>query len=444
MALELCAVAGQVIAVGPDQGQAGIAQIDLLADPGGIDPLQGQGSDLRPGSLRECSAGQGVVRGRVVELGERCAQPRQHVRERARLADPQLFARESLGLLYGEEAQRGLLAYERRHTFVEASFTGREHGGVDELVQQGLDQLAGIALLVHGQAAGVLVLQRDEQSAFTNAEVALGTALATTFTHTLEHQGDAARLGSRSARLNGTAVVPGAALGRASMLGTLEALRPGRLRNADPGKRVERAFDDVSTMLKKGYRRVEDALPPMARGAVTSLFFMLEDQRLRSIALEQSRTHGIAKGLRQVAREYAVATYSTGETDPLLEERAIEAENLCLLLATSAAELPLPNHGEVLVVSERLTAFTALALAATRGAGVVSAAPLRTDSLGVAIVRAAAIPVIGDVAGLFAWVRPDDTLLVDADAGLLRVNPPATTIARYRHLRESQRPGSGD
>ena len=45
------------------------------------------------------------------------------------------------------------------------------------------------------------------------------------------------------------------------------------------------------------------------------------------------------------------------------------------------------------------------------------------------IVRAAQTPAIGDLTGLFAWVRPDDTLLVDADAGLLRVNPPATTIA---------------
>ena len=66
------------------------------------------------------------------------------------------------------------------------------------------------------------------------------------------------------------------------------------------------------------------------------------------------------------------------------------------------------------------------------------------DSLSVAIARAAGIPVLADVPGLFAWVRPDDTLLVDCSAGILRVNPPATTIARYRHARESQRPESGE
>ena len=313
---------------------------------------------------------------------------------------------------------------------------------VPELGEERFPSLLAIPLIVLGQVAGVLVLQRDEQNAFTDAEVALGTALATTFTHALEHQGDAGRSQARSARLNGAVIVPGTALGRAFMLGTLEALRPGRLRNADPGARVEEAFQDISMVLKKAYKRVEDNLTPQVRGALTSLFFMLEDQRLRDIALERAREHGIAKGLRQVAREYAVATYSTRETDPLLEQRAIEAENLCLLLATSAADLPLPNQGEVLVVSERLTAFTALTVVGMRGAAVACAARLRADALGVEVARAADTPVLGDLAGLFAWVRPDDTLLVDADAGLLRVNPPATTIARYRHLRESQRPES--
>lgn len=311
---------------------------------------------------------------------------------------------------------------------------------VPELGEERFPSLLAIPLIVQGQAAGVLVLQRDEQNAFTDAEVALGTALATTFTHALEHQGDAGRMQARSARLSGKVVVPGTALGRAFMLGTLEALRPGRLHNADPGKRVEKAFEDIAAVLKKAYKRVEKGLPAVARGSITSLFFMLEDQRLRDIALQRAREHGIARGLRQVAREYAVATYASGDADPLLEQRAIEAENLCLLLATSAADLPLPSHGEVLVVSERLTAFTALTLVGGRGAAVVSAAPLPGDALGVEIARACRTPVLGDLAGLFAWVRPDDTLLVDADAGLLRVNPPATTIARYRHLRESQRP----
>jgi phosphotransferase system, enzyme I, PtsP len=68
-----------------------------------------------------------------------------------------------------------------------------------------------------------------------------------------------------------------------------------------------------------------------------------------------------------------------------------------------------------------------------QGTAIIASGALDADSLGVAVARAASIPVITDVAGLFAWVRPDDTLLVDGESGVLRVNPPATQIARYRH-----------
>jgi hypothetical protein len=36
------------------------------------------------------------------------------------------------------------------------------------------------------------------------------------------------------------------------------------------------------------------------------------------------------------------------------------------------------------------------------------------------------------VHGLFGWLRPEDLVVVDGDAGVVRVNPPATTVARFR------------
>jgi phosphotransferase system enzyme I (PtsP) len=311
---------------------------------------------------------------------------------------------------------------------------------VPELGEERFPSLLAIPLVVRGLTAGVLVMQRSEAAAFAETEVALGTALATTFSHALEHRGDASRTPARSARLHGQIVVPGTALGRALMLGTLEALRPQRSGNPEPEQRIERAFEDVSTIVRKAERRVLSELPVTARDALESLLMMLEDQRLRTIAIERCQKHGIASGLKQVAREYAVATYVASAGDPLIEQRAIEVENLCLLLAASANGHPLPSPGEVLVVAERLTAITALCVIGGRAAAVVAGGALPEDSLGVAVARAAAIPVLADVAGLFAWVRPDDTLLVDCIAGILRVNPPATTIARYRHARESTRP----
>jgi phosphotransferase system enzyme I (PtsP) len=316
------------------------------------------------------------------------------------------------------------------------------------LGEERFPSLLAIPLMVRGGVAGVLVMQRGEANAFAETEVALGTALATTFSHALEHRGDASRTPSRSARLTGKSLSPGTALGRALMLGTLEALHPRRspATPAETQPQIERSFEDISSILRKAERRVQAELTPVARGHLESLLLVLEDQRLRAIAGERCAKYGIGAGLKQVAREYAVATYSAGAGDPVLEQRAIEIETLCLLLAMSAGALPLPSQGEVLVIAERLTAVTALVVVGGRASAVAASGPLPEDALGVAIARAANIPVLADIAGLFAWVRPEDTLLVDCGAGLLRVNPPATTIARYRHARESIKPppeGSG-
>jgi phosphoenolpyruvate-protein kinase (PTS system EI component) len=123
----------------------------------------------------------------------------------------------------------------------------------------------------------------------------------------------------------------------------------------------------------------------------------------------------------------------TGEADPLLEERAAEIESLCLLVAAAACQFPLPSAGSVLVVAERLTALVALTVASLGGTAIIASGHLEPDSLGVAVASAAGVPLLCDVSGLFAWLRPDDSVLVDAENGVLRVNPPATQIARYRH-----------
>jgi len=39
------------------------------------------------------------------------------------------------------------------------------------------------------------------------------------------------------------------------------------------------------------------------------------------------------------------------------------------------------------------------------------------------------------VTGIFSWVHPDDLLVVDADAGSVRINPGATAVARFRSER---------
>jgi phosphotransferase system enzyme I (PtsP) len=308
---------------------------------------------------------------------------------------------------------------------------------IPELGEEQYPSFLAIPLFVRGAVAGVLVLQRSEANAFTPSEVALSTALATTFAHALESRraggGDTTDLAPRSARLVGMPCVGGVALGRALMLGTLEAIRERALAVANPAQAAAQGFSDISGIVRRGLRKLEAKLLPSDLRRLQSYAVLLDDQRLRDTVNEQCGRLGLLPGLKQVAREYAVATYVTGEADPFLEERAVEVESLCLLTAAAACQYPLPSSGAVLVVAERLTAIVALTVASLNGTAVVAAGHLDPQSLGVAVARAAGIPVLCDVAGLFAWLRPDDSVLVDAEQGVLRVNPPATQIARYRH-----------
>jgi signal transduction protein with GAF and PtsI domain len=135
--------------------------------------------------------------------------------------------------------------------------------------------------------------------------------------------------------------------------------------------------------------------------------------------------------LALVAREYARAPYrvaSAGDPESWLMERAAEVEDLCGLIA-SGRTMPAPG---TIVVGERLTGIGALAAVARRAVGVALVGTKEESGLGVEIARAARLPVVAEVSGLYAWARPDDRMLVDADVGVVRVNPPATVVARFR------------
>jgi phosphotransferase system enzyme I (PtsP) len=86
-------------------------------------------------------------------------------------------------------------------------------------------------------------------------------------------------------------------------------------------------------------------------------------------------------------------------------------------------------------VAERLGAFFVVWAVARGVSGIVLGGTLDEHALAAGLARAAKLPVVSEVAGLYAWVRSGDTLLVDGDQGVVRVNPSATVLAQYRHSR---------
>ena len=278
----------------------------------------------------------------------------------------------------------------------------------------------GVPLIGGGSAIGVLVLQRRKKP-FATDEVTLATALGAPVTLAIERRRATA---VRSARLGGIAHVGGAVLGRAAVVPTVTSFdqAPG-----DDALGIERAFarlrDDLGRAMKK-LVDVPGVVPNPATGAALDRFALaLCDARLRE---RLEAVAGQPSALRAVAKEYARAPYRLGTVNE--SSHAAEIEELCALLGDSRGLRP----GSVWL-ADRVNAVVAI-VAAARGASAIVASDV-ISPCAIAIARAAKLPAVSDVAGLFGWARPNDLLAVDGDTGAVLVHPAQTDIERLRRAR---------
>ncbi|MDB4990716.1 MAG: Phosphocarrier protein kinase/phosphorylase [Myxococcaceae bacterium] len=315
---------------------------------------------------------------------------------------------------------------------------------VPELGEERFPTFLSLPLVIGGRAIGVLNLQRREGGDFSPAEVALAAALATPFTLALDRATNRATatppehdLG-RSARLTGTMVSPGQTMGKAQGSLTFRAL----VEPTGPGpaarELVDNAVTRVTEQIMRTTARLDAELTPDSRRALAGLQVTLQDARLLSLLGSTCAELGVVAGLRKVARDYVAAPYMVGgerSVDPWMSARAGEIEDLCLWLAGEATHDHGPGPGSISVIAERLGAFTVIWALARGVSGIVVGANVEAESLAAGLARAGKLPIVSEVAGLFAWVRSGDTVLVDAGQGIVRVNPSASALAQYRHAK---------
>jgi phosphotransferase system enzyme I (PtsP) len=289
-----------------------------------------------------------------------------------------------------------------------------------------------------GAAAAVLVLQRGPERAFTSEEVVLATALAAVINHAIERAEERERAqretGRASVRLPGTPLAPGAAMGRAGVLPTLSALTRGAGASGAAGVTVDAALE----RLQADVRKLAQGVTGVAAREIESLSFILEDGRFRERLVGAAATAAPLKNMSELAREYARVAFAAAAgdraTEDLMTERAAEIEDLCVIVHAATTGQTLVRPGDI-VISQRLRAFLA-AHALSRGvSALVVDGPLSQTGAVAAFARAAGVPLVAAVAGVFAWVHPGDLLVVDAAAGSVRVNPEATHVARFRNKR---------
>ncbi len=233
--------------------------------------------------------------------------------------------------------------------------------------------------------------------------------------------------------LSGHPVAPGAAVGRLRALPSLEDLA-GACDGA-PAAQVEAALAELVSGLARTLRRLRKEIDPAQAEGLSVLALLLDDARLRSGIVEACRTRGVVRGLGEVIRSYALTPLRTGqdgEAGAWLAARAQDVEHLCLLLAAELSSRAAFEGGDALVVGGRVGALLALSAVGRSVAALVVAGSQDERSLSAALLRAGGVPAVADVAGLFDWARPGDTVLVDGSSGHVRVHPAPTHLARLR------------
>lgn len=302
-----------------------------------------------------------------------------------------------------------------------------------------------LPILVGRRAEAVLVLQRGIGRLFTDDEVVLATALATSFAYALERARDRAEAEEdavpRKAHLQGRGLGAGVALGRAETFPTFEGLgavaRARGMADLPDGeerfRRLDIALEQVARQLSRTAAQLRDRLPEGAFERLESLFLLWDDQRFRTVLEEQSADErNPAFVLRQVARTYARAPYAVDRADRWSTERSAEVESLCLQVAARLTDQRIASQGATLLGTDRLPALTALVAIGHRASAFALGGRVREDALAVELLRAAELPLVTEVGGLFAWARVGDRVLVDAERGVVRVNPSAATVAQFR------------
>jgi len=310
-----------------------------------------------------------------------------------------------------------------------------------------------LAVPVRGKAGslGALVIQRARR-AFDEHDIELVTALGAIIGAGIRHAEliDARRDrpvprkaggGTRKVTLTGRPFVSGRAIGAIAAL-RRPAARKGETREdadvRDDRKLLRGAFD----VAEKAIRALADRAKSLRLGdeaAFLSTYVeILGDARFRERADELvADRSGIPASLSRVARE-VTRTAASITRDPFLEERARDVEDLCdaltmLAAADKRAELPT----KAILVGDALSVFDLLISARASPVGVAltdrGGGP-RTRTL----LRLFDVPAIVGVEGLFRWASDGDVALVDADHGLLVINPSKGEVAALREYKRAQ------
>ena len=322
-----------------------------------------------------------------------------------------------------------------------------------ELGEEQFPVFAAVPILGRSGALGVLTVQRRSGNPFTDADIELLVALSATIAAAVRHADLLDNMRERAPRRTGggtrKVTLPGRPLVKGRALGALAALRrpPARPKSGpipdDEGRRLLTAFDVAERALRVFASRAADKGLGKEGSFLFTYLQIVADARLRGRATELVASGvGVGHALGQVARE-ATRAAARVSRDPFMEERARDIEDLCdavVMLASNDPRAALPT--KAVLMGDQLTVFDLLVSARAQPAALAlteRAVGPRTSVL----LQLLKVPALVDVGGLFRWASEGDIALLDADHGLLVINPSRAEISAVRRDR-SQSESAGD
>lgn len=298
---------------------------------------------------------------------------------------------------------------------------------------------------------GALVLQRREQQAFDDTAIELAVALTAPIAAVLERASlvEALRAqhrslppGRRRVTLSGRTVVRGRAFGRAWALRRPAPDRAAAASASPATESARLALDRAVLQARRALAAHHEGAKE--RGLDTALFgplqSILEDARLRERTLAGCDSgHSLAHALVTAGSEAARAATRSGESYAL--ERAHTINDLCEALAALVSDPALTEApaGAVLV-GDRITLYDLLVSGRHQPRALVLGDAVH-DATTTTLAQLIGVPTVTGVSNLFRWISDGEMVLVDADHGLVRVNPTRLDIAA---LRQQQRQAGGE
>jgi phosphotransferase system enzyme I (PtsP) len=301
---------------------------------------------------------------------------------------------------------------------------------------------------------GALVLQRAHGEDFGPSDVALAVSLTAPISAAVERaklieslsvQGRRVGHGTRRVTLSGRTAVRGKAVGRLWLMP-----RPTDDLTGPGGDEASSALDEATAEMRRQLELLAQRATSLRAdpAPLADLTQMLDDTRLfkRVLKLCSERALCLPRALCSAGAESLRA--ATRGQDSYGIERATMLSDLCEGLAMLSAGQPagaLPR--QPVMAGERLTLHDALLATRVAPAALVlrdRPAPTRgADShrgLESLLLRLLGVPAIVGIEALFRWAYDGDLLLVDADHGLLRVNPSRAEVALARDQRRRDQP----